>query len=616
MKSFKLLLISADHLPYAAAFRESLAEIGPDSLIIASDLTVEFKKALAEEGLDAVIYPYDLETEIKDTLENARHQQPDLLLIALIDPSADQIVPDPTFSDGVIFADQIGRLDFSLRSASASRRAVATASGLAARLQEAEQIVHNIFYQHPLPKWIYDFGTLKFLEVNNAAIEHYGYSREEFLGMTINEIRPVEDVLQLHADLRRVKDEPNIRRGQWRHRKKSGEIIFVETTAYFVPGHGEEARMVVVRDVTDAVRVAKEKEFASKNLAALINNTNDLIWSVDAELKLISCNSAFARFFENLNGHLPVNGDTVLTPSLGENIAKVFRSNYSRALSGETFSVITRLGKPVFRWVEMSFYPMYDKMNIIGTACFSRDISAQKKAEQGLHRLERKLAQEKVQAQKKVTLAILEGQERERNHIGRELHDNINQILASAKLRLSAIGESEVTIAQQLKDPMQLIDSAVREIRALTRGYVAPLKGYSLKDMIQYLLDTVHATTSIKASFKYDLKTDILSYDLKLNLYRIVQEALNNVLKYAEAKNIQIEVHKYYKFISIVITDDGKGFDTSAKRAGIGLSNMTNRVELFNGELSVESQPGQGCKVYIVIPEAADSSQDAGSISK
>ncbi|MCG2615204.1 PAS domain S-box protein [Terrimonas sp. NA20] len=615
MKSFKLLLITADHLPYTAGIRESISQIAPDCSIMAFGQFAGLGETVMRQGIGAVIYPFDLEKQLKDALQKARVEQPELLLITVINPSTDPALLNDTFSDSFVFADQTDRLGFALTSASVNRRAGTLASGLEARLQEAEQIVHNIFHQHPLPKWIYDFNTLRFLEVNEAAVAHYGYSRKEFLEMTITEIRPEEDVAQLAADLLRVKTEPDVRKGQFRHRKKNGEIIFVETTAYFAPGQGKDARMVVVRDVSDAVRIAKEKEFASKNLAALINNTDDLIWSVDAELKLISCNTAFERFFNKLNGHSPVNGEDVLTPSLGESIAKVFRSNYNRALSGESFSVVTRLGKPVARWAEMSFYPIYSEDRIIGTACFSRDISSQRKAEQSLRRLERNLNYEKVQAQKKVTLAILEGQERERNHIGRELHDNINQILASAKLRLSTIGKSEQSVAEQLKDPMELIDSAVREIRALTRGYVAPLKSYSLKEMIQYLLDTVHATTSIKASFEYSLKTENFNNDLKLNLYRIVQEQLNNILKYAEAKTIKIHIGKYYKFISIVISDDGKGFDPSAKRAGIGFSNMTNRVELFNGELSIESHPGHGCKMHIVIPATAENSPEVETVT-
>jgi two-component system CheB/CheR fusion protein len=124
-----------------------------------------------------------------------------------------------------------------------------------ANLEASEDKYKTLFYKSPLPKWIYDEETLRFLEVNDTAIRSYGYSREEFLNMTIADIRPPEDVGRLIEDVTEVRGQPGIyRHSRWRHVKKNGDIIDVEITAHAIEYEGRSARMVVVNDITDRNR--------------------------------------------------------------------------------------------------------------------------------------------------------------------------------------------------------------------------------------------------------------------------------------------------------------------------------------------------------------------------
>jgi PAS domain S-box-containing protein len=119
-------------------------------------------------------------------------------------------------------------------------------------LQASEEKYKTLFYKSPLPKWIYDVQTLKFLEVNDAAIESYGYSQEEFQRMTIADIRPREELQRLMEDVKGLDARTeSIREKNWRHVKKNGEVIFVEITAHPIYFEGRKARMVVVNDVTE-----------------------------------------------------------------------------------------------------------------------------------------------------------------------------------------------------------------------------------------------------------------------------------------------------------------------------------------------------------------------------
>ncbi|HEV9037623.1 MAG TPA: ATP-binding protein [Puia sp.] len=118
-------------------------------------------------------------------------------------------------------------------------------------LESTEEKYKTLFYKSPLPKWIYDENTMRFLEVNDTAIRVYGYTREEFLGMTIADIRPPEDAERLRRNAPAVRGRVDVSHDtRWRHVKKNGEIIDVEITSHSFTFEGHEARLVAVSDVS------------------------------------------------------------------------------------------------------------------------------------------------------------------------------------------------------------------------------------------------------------------------------------------------------------------------------------------------------------------------------
>jgi PAS domain S-box-containing protein len=506
-------------------------------------------------------------------------------------------------ADDYILKDRLTRLPLAIDAALKQRQVEKERQKTIEKLAQSEKKYRTLFSKSPLPKWIYDFETLRFLEVNEAAIRHYGYTSEEFLSMTIKDIRPVEDQEHLTDDLNKVENDPDIRTGNWRHRKKNGELIIVDTTAHFIDYANRKARMVVARDITDQVKMEQQKEFDRNNLSALINNTDDLIWSIDNNFNLVTCNESFRRMIVMVSGQPIASGDYILSSQFTKEQVARYLSFYNRAFSGETFSIIEQFDSPIQFWSEISFYPIRQDGVVAGTACFSRDITKRKKNEEELHLMEERLLNQKVQEQKEVTRAIIKAQERERDYIGRELHDNVSQILASTKLYLAMAGKKKEELKEIIKYPLELIDSSILEIRVLTSGYVAPRKDVNLEELIQTLLDKVKDTSAMQTMFTYDTRDDVLNEELKLNLYRILQEQINNIIKHADAKNINVTLMADGNVIQLIIADDGKGFDPDAKRKGIGISNMINRIESFNGEMRIESSPGNGCRTYIRIPD-------------
>jgi signal transduction histidine kinase/CHASE3 domain sensor protein len=349
--------------------------------------------------------------------------------------------------------------------------------------------------------------------------------------------------------------------------------------------------------------IAEEQiEFERNNLAALINNTDDMMWSLDADLRLITFNQAFNKDIELTTGKPPGKGENIFLFYVNENRLNAFKILYEKALKGESFTILDRLDYPADLWSEVSFYPLLNGDTVIGTACFSRDVTQRTKNERVLRVMESEISNQKIQEQKKIARAILNAQEKERNRIGQELHDNVSQILVSSKLYLSSVCEGNESLKELVKYPSELIDNSIQEIRLLSSRQVTPLKNVDLQDLVQSLLDRLRESTSIKTVFTYDIAERELTDDLKLNIYRIIQEQISNVVKYASAGKVNIAIEAKPAGLHIELKDDGTGFDLTSKRNGIGLSNMMNRIESFNGQMILESSPGKGCSIRIDIP--------------
>ena len=128
------------------------------------------------------------------------------------------------------------------------------------------------------------------------------------------------------------------------------------------------------------------------------------------------------------------------------------------------------------------------------------------------------------------------------------------------------------------------------------------MRNINLEELIEQLLEKLNESTAIKLAFVYKLKETAIDDDLKLNIYRIIQEQVNNIIKHAEAKNVNVSINATAGNIELIVADDGKGFNLNRKRKGIGIANMTNRVESFNGKMTIKSSLGKGTAIMINIP--------------
>lgn len=218
--------------------------------------------------------------------------------------------------------------------------------------------------------------------------------------------------------------------------------------------------------------------------------------------------------------------------------------------------------------------------------------------------LQEKLEEEKMLKQKELNEAIIKVQEKERYEISTELHDNVNQQLTVAMMYIASAQQQLGTESELLKQSQSFVLNAIEDIRKLSQILVTPLiKHFGLSKAIEGLLDDVHAVNSFQMDYRCEtFYEEEISYEFKLNIFRIVQEQMNNIIKYSKANEVNIVLARNEENILLTIADDGVGFDINSPRKGIGLHNIASRTDVYNGILDIQSSPGNGCVMNIRFP--------------
>lgn len=219
-------------------------------------------------------------------------------------------------------------------------------------------------------------------------------------------------------------------------------------------------------------------------------------------------------------------------------------------------------------------------------------------------RLEEKLAEQKILKQKEINEAMIRVQEKERYEISTELHDNVNQQLTVAMMYIASAEQKFKDDSGLLKQSSGFILHAIEEIRKLSQTLVTPLiKHFGLSKAIEGLLDDIAAVNTLQIDLTADtFFEDDIKYDFKLSIFRMVQEQMNNIIKHAQATQVNLELMRNNHMIYLKIVDNGVGFDSNQQRKGIGLYNIISRAEVYNGVVDIQTAPGKGCGLYITFP--------------
>lgn len=199
-----------------------------------------------------------------------------------------------------------------------------------------------------------------------------------------------------------------------------------------------------------------------------------------------------------------------------------------------------------------------------------------------------------------VSKALLQGEEVERKRIARDLHDGLGSMLSGLKIHLN-LAQKEKN--EGINNINNLLDSSIKELRNISQNLMPEsLLELNLEEALRDLcIANSNAITNIE--FQYLVKKSNLPKSYEIMLYRIIQELLNNTLKYAKASEVLVSCSKNKDVFFVTFEDNGVGFDLSEikNKSGMGLKNIKNRVEFLNGKLEIDSKMGQGTSVYIEL---------------
>lgn len=213
---------------------------------------------------------------------------------------------------------------------------------------------------------------------------------------------------------------------------------------------------------------------------------------------------------------------------------------------------------------------------------------------------------DRVEEEIRIGRAVNEAQENERMQIGMELHDNVKQILAASLMNLDFIKanlKEEKIVTETLDNLKSYTKEAIDELRRLSHQLAPSINTKeTLEEKIQKLVDTMNKNEQLKTFVHVDKFNEILHIDIQVAIYRILQEQMSNILKYAKAATILVNIKKRENNILLIIKDDGEGFDISNQKDGIGLENIKRRVKILGGSVKIISSHGNGCEVNAQIP--------------
>jgi two-component system NarL family sensor kinase len=206
-------------------------------------------------------------------------------------------------------------------------------------------------------------------------------------------------------------------------------------------------------------------------------------------------------------------------------------------------------------------------------------------------RAQKKFVNAKLLSKQKLVSAMINGQEEERKRISRELHDGIGAGLIAAKFKLSS---------KTAPDAYSMIEKTIKEIRDLSHQLIPPeIEGQNIKQSLEGYISTIKEDLPFNIEWISVGEFDEVRPEVKISIYRIVQECISNVIKYSKATELTVQLLEDGDNITLMVEDNGKGFIVSNNNSGIGLNNIESRVNDLNGVLEVDSNPGHGTTIVV-----------------
>lgn len=471
-------------------------------------------------------------------------------------------------------------------------------------LVESEVAFNRLF--HESSEAILLLDGKKFIDCNDATVRLLGYTnREEFLFQPPWKLSPRR---QPDGELSTVKAKRLINealakgynRFEWMHLKADGTVFPVDVmlTPILVKGH--QLFYTIWRDITD-------RKKAEAALQQSIREISDYKYAID-QSTIVSFSDPSGNItyvndnFVKLYGYakeeiIGVNHRILNSKQHDDNFWKDFWShiNKGKVLRAE---VCNKSKDGQLHWADTTIVPFLDETGKPYQYLAIRSDITEKK------RLEDELSEQQRLEQIHITETALDAQEKERNFLGQELHDNVNQILVGTKLLLSVVAEDPVRHREVLDNSILNIEHAIQENRKLSHSLATPdLKLLSLPKQLHGLAREMFYQQPVKVKFSSKgFRDELLDEKRKITLYRIAQEQCTNIIKYAQASEVRLTLSFKRQQAILIISDNGRGMDPGKTTDGIGIRNMKGRLSIYGGTIDILTFPGEGFTLTVSMP--------------
>jgi PAS domain S-box-containing protein len=427
----------------------------------------------------------------------------------------------------------------------------------------------------------------RFIYANRAFQQAVGYSETEILGRTPDILFSPNNPPTLMAEILRQSHLGGWR-GEVLDRRKDGTEfpIYLSTSQI----KDETGHIVGLMGVSQDITERKRTELALRELAAIVEHSEDAIVSVGLDRRVLTWNQGAERIFGYTAAEVIGQWRSPVVPAdrTGE-MEQIWRAIQEGR--GVTNLETERLRKDGTRFeASLTVSPIRNAAGkVIACSAIVRDITERK-------RLERE---------------ILEISANERRRIGHDLHDGLGQFLTGISLQSKALehvlAEAHSPHAQEAKEITTLVANAIRQTRTLARSF-DPIEIESdglLATALQTLIAGHEDMFGTRCDFNCDNPALRTSPQVGVALYRIAQEAMHNAVKHGQARNIQVGLKTNAEHLCLQIQDDGAGFPTPGEKSdGMGLRLMSYRAGSIGAHLTIQSQPGQGTRIECLVPRA------------
>jgi PAS domain S-box-containing protein len=466
-------------------------------------------------------------------------------------------------------------------------------------LRESEERYRELFENAKDALYVHDL-TGRYTSFNRAAEELSGFSRDEIIGKHFSNFVAPTHLKNARENLCRKLDDEVETTYEIDLITKDRRRVPVEVSSRLIYENGEPIGVQgVARDITER----KRADEARARIALIVESSDDAIIGKTIDGTILSWNSGAEKIYgysarEVIGSHVSILIPTDENHELARHLERVRR--------GESISHHETLGKRKdgkLINVSLTISPIRDARNqVVGVSTIARDVTRNKLAEEALQTFSRRL---------------IEAQEAERKHIARELHDEIGQVLTAVRLNLQSLQSSmpPALPPSRIDESLGIVDEALDRVRELSLNLRPPvLDNLGLNSALRWYMDRYARRSGIAADLQSDLEDDRrLRIELETACFRIVQEALTNVARHAQATRVRVRLTRSNGSLELEIKDDGVGFNVDALLKdsppawALGLRGMEERAIAIDGHLKIDSAPTRGTKVRACFPLKARS---------